>query len=117
MARRYLKRHEKALAQSVNNAPWVSEADNGAVTVARTVARAIDELDSAPRLFDVPGASTELVELAGRLTILLKELGLTPAARARAGLEEDEEALDPIAAVIQLGEERAAGAQDRHSEE
>ena len=86
---RYLRKHEKAIAHSVNNAPWVTAADDGLVTVTRTLARAIDELDATPKLFDMPGASSELVDLAGRLTILHKgtraESCCSSSRRARGG--------------------------------
>jgi hypothetical protein len=69
---------------------------------------ALDNIRRQGTLDGTPGASPrDLAELAGRAAGLLRELGLTPAARHRLGLW-DEGTPDLLATVEDIAKRRAA---------
>lgn len=93
---------ERAVISAVANAEWLTPADGAAVWLTRDLALIWDgglrrqgTLDGSPAI-----PPRDLVELAGRLAILFRELGLTPAARHRMGLGDDHD--DAFASVLSL---------------
>ncbi len=78
--------------------------DEGTVALARELARYLDEL-MTPQGATLDGVPTQLpsprnvVEVSGRYLTVLRDLGLTPQARAKLGPDDAAE-LDPLLATV-----------------
>jgi hypothetical protein len=102
---------ERAVIASVRSADWIAETDEASVWILRDLALALDSTRGASLFEGFGFPARDISELAGRASHLLRELGLTPAARYRLGLWEVA-ADDPLAEIL-----RIADASDRDAAE
>lgn len=83
---------ERAVIGAAAYATWLTPADNATVWLTRDVVAQIDRANRA-NLTHLPGMEATAggadPELYARADQLLRQLGLTPAARARIGLDEE----------------------------
>ena len=93
---------ERAVISSVRSAEWIEDTDQAAIWLLRYEAEALDNGRRQQTLDGVAAAPDRaLAELASETTKMLRDLGLTPAARHRLGLWEAETD-DAFAEVVRL---------------
>jgi hypothetical protein len=102
---------ERAVIASVASADWIVDSDVAAVWILRDLALVLDSTRGSSLFEAFPFPARDISDLAGRASHLLRELGLTPAARYRLGLWEIATD-DPLAEIL-----RIADAADRDAAE
>lgn len=95
---------ERAVIAAYAAADWVTDADVAAYWLTRDLALIWD--GGLRRQGTLDGSAAipprDLVELAGRIALMLRELALTPAARHRMGLGDEVD--DAFASVLSLAQ-------------
>lgn len=82
---------ERAVIAAAREAGWVDDdLDGAAIWTLRTIAETLDAHRRATLDLEVPMPARDIAELSGRAIQLLRELGLTPAARARFDQSHDQ---------------------------
>jgi hypothetical protein len=103
---------ERAVIASAKDADWIVKSDDASYWLLRDVSLALDGVRRQATLDGMLSISPrDLAELAGRALQLLRELGLTPAARHRMGLW-DEQVDDAFANVLSIAQAKAGNGEE-----